>query len=104
MSSPRSYTIRLAGPKDARALRDLAQVDSQSALTGAVLVAAFDDDGIAAAIAMEDGRVIADPFQPTAGLVSALRITRGNHVRSSTLPGRRDRAIATLLRPAAAQY
>jgi hypothetical protein len=103
MTTPRPYTIRLAGPADESALRTLAELDSAAPLTGSALIAEY-DDGIAAAVAMDDDRAIADPFRPTAGLLIALRTTRANHVRAGIAPRRRDRAFATLLRPVAALY
>ena len=98
--SPRQYTIRPAAPGDTAELRRLAVLDSQPSLSGDVLLAEI-DGRIAAAIAMDGGRSVADPFLPTAGLVLALRTTRANHLRRGAMPGLRDRIVATL-RPVSA--
>jgi hypothetical protein len=64
-------TIRLAGPEHADQLRRLAQRDSAGLPNGELLVA-FVGGRLRAAISISDGRAIADPFHPTAGLVSLL--------------------------------
>src|SRR4051794_17347155 len=51
----------------------LAELDSQRPLTGPALVGEIDGKP-AAAISLDDGRVVADPFQQTARLVSLLRM------------------------------
>jgi hypothetical protein len=51
----------------------LAELDSQRPLTGPALVGEIDGRP-AAAISLDDGRVVADPFQHTARLVSLLRM------------------------------
>jgi hypothetical protein len=67
-----TVTIRRAGSKDGVALNLLAMLDSKRPLLGDVLVA--ESDGlILAAISLEDGHVVADPFFPTADLVALLR-------------------------------
>jgi hypothetical protein len=73
-------TIRLATPDDARALRLLAELDSSGPLTGHVLVAEL--GGVpAAAVALDSGSVIADPFQHTAEAVRLLRLRRYHVMR-----------------------
>ena len=64
--------VRPARSVDADALRVLAALDSASPLSGDVLLAVSGGD-IAAAISLDSGAVIADPFQPTAHLVDLLR-------------------------------
>ncbi len=64
--------VRPARSVDADALRVLAALDSAAPLTGDVLLAVSGGD-IAAAISLDSGAVIADPFQPTAHLVDLLR-------------------------------
>ena len=64
--------VRPARSVDADALRVLAALDSAAPLTGDVLLAVSGGD-IAAAISLETGAVIADPFEPTANLVELLR-------------------------------
>jgi hypothetical protein len=64
--------IRLARPDDEATLLRLAALDSASAPHGDVLVARVDGE-ILAAVALESGRAIADPFRHTADLVELLR-------------------------------
>jgi hypothetical protein len=70
--SESTVVIRLATPADVDDLRRLAALDSARALLGTVLVAQS-DDMIRAAYSVEEGRAIADPFLPTAGLVELLK-------------------------------
>jgi 6-phosphofructokinase len=97
-ATPRQYTIRPATALDDAELRRLAILDSQPSLAGEVLLAEM-DGRIVAAVAMDGGRSVADPFVPTAALVAALRTTRFNHMRRGAMPSLRDRIVATL-RPA----
>ena len=55
---------------EARKVRDLAALDSRPALTGDVLLAVVSDEPVAA-ISLADGKVVADPFRPTASTVPA---------------------------------
>ena len=64
--------LRMAGEQDTPAVRRLACLDSALPLGGDVLLAVR-DGAIAAAISVHSGRVVADPFQPTADLVALLR-------------------------------
>jgi hypothetical protein len=76
----RYLTIRLATPDDARALRRLAEIDSAARLTGRALLAEV--DGVAAAaISLETGAAVADPFQYTADIVRMLRLRRDQLTR-----------------------
>src|SRR4051794_14260766 len=73
-------TIRRAYPDDRDALVRLAQLDSGTPPAGAVLVA--ESSGvIVAALDLERGVAIADPFVPTANIVELLRLhaTRAAH-------------------------
>jgi hypothetical protein len=97
MFAANSYVIRhVAGAER------LAELDSQRPLSGPALVGDIDGRP-AAAISLEDGRVVADPFQPTANLVALLRMrARGLHAQSRT-PALRDRLRAAVrVQPAAA--
>jgi hypothetical protein len=68
-------------------------VESQGPLGGPALVGEIDGRP-AAAIAMDDGRVIADPFQETASLVAQLRM-RARGLRSyERMPSLRERLRA----------
>ena len=79
--------IRPAHDADIAALHDLAELDSAAPLEGTVLVAVV--DGAAwAALSLDDGRVIADPFIPTAGAVELLRL-RAAQMRAAAGGARR---------------
>ena len=65
--------IRRARDEDMALLRDLAQLDSGAPLTGPALVAVV-EGRVWAAIGIDDERVIADPFLPTAPAVELLRL------------------------------
>ena len=86
-----TLVIRVATPFDDVELRRLAALDSARPLSGPVLVAQS-DGRIDAALSLEDGRAIADPFRPTAGLVDVLR------ARAARLHGERASAPARLRR------
>ncbi len=95
MSTSSSVTIRLARSADEAALVRLAALDSQRPLTGERIVA--EDAGtIRAALALEGGRVVADPFLSTSDEVALLRLRADRigapqrHVR----PIRRVRQLA----------
>jgi hypothetical protein len=68
-----TVAIRAARGSDGPALERLAALDSKRALTGAVLVAER-DGALAAALAIESGAHVADPFVPSADLVALLRM------------------------------
>ena len=68
-------TIRQATAADAFTLRRLAALDDRPALRGEVLVAEQAGD-VRAALSLENGRAIANPFAPTAALVEMLRMHR----------------------------
>jgi hypothetical protein len=67
-----TLVIRVATRFDDAELHRLAALDSARPLSGSVLIAQS-DGRIDAALSLEDGRAIADPFRPTAGLVEVLR-------------------------------
>jgi hypothetical protein len=67
-----AVVIRAARGSDGATLADLAQLDSQRPLTGDVLIAE-QNGAVVAAVAGD--RVIADPFRPTADVVSLLRLS-----------------------------
>jgi hypothetical protein len=64
--------VRPARPVDADALTVLASLDSAAPLTGDVLLAISGGE-VAAAMSLDTGAVVADPFVPTAHLVELLR-------------------------------
>lgn len=72
MSHRDTILIRSSSEADARALARLASLDSAPALPGPALVAEVDGEMLAA-LPMDGGRAIADPFSETAHLVELLR-------------------------------
>ena len=80
-TSASSITIRLAVPADADGIDRLAQLDSRRAPRGLVIVAEVAGD-LWAAISVDDGHAVADPFRPTGELV-ALLTARSRQLRRS---------------------
>lgn len=95
-----SLTIRPAFPDDAAALERLAQLDSSEVPTGELLIAEV-DGGPAAAMAIQGGAVIADPFQPTAALITLLA-ERARQLRGDA-PRSRGRQLSALRNSLAAR-
>jgi hypothetical protein len=72
--------IRVADTSDAPALARLAALDTAARLHGQILLA--ESGGVVlAALSLDDGRTVADPFLPTAPHVALLR-TRADLLRS----------------------
>ena len=69
---PQPLTLRLADHTDAPVVRRLAQLDSSRPPSGRVLLAVVGSEPVAA-LAVETGAVVADPFRPTADVVDLLR-------------------------------
>jgi hypothetical protein len=93
-----TYVIRPATDDDRPALHALAELDSQRALDGPALVGEIDGRP-AAAISVQDRRVIADPFLFTVQLRHVLRMRAAAlHAREQTpsLPVRVRAAIGTV--------
>ena len=86
-----AVVLRPAGADDEAVVRQLAALDDAPALEGPVLLAVVGGQAVAA-IALDDERVVADPFVPTAHAVSLLQI-RARHLSShvSRRPRRRFR-------------
>jgi hypothetical protein len=74
-STKPSITIRAAAPGDDRALRRLAQRDTQALPEGNLLVAEVGGE-LRAAISLDSGEVTADPFHRTQELVQMLTVQR----------------------------
>jgi hypothetical protein len=85
-SEPLAPTLRLAVPADEAALSDLAQLDADRPPRGAVLLAEA-DGRILAAVSLDDGHGIADPFRPTSELL--WRLMRRAHRLRHEHRGRR---------------
>jgi hypothetical protein len=96
-------TFRYATPCDGPALDRLAQLDSSRIPDGPLLIAEVQDE-LWAAVSLDDGAAIADPFHPTAALLRTLherarqlRLEQGRHL----LRIRRRRLQATGVRSGA---
>jgi hypothetical protein len=87
-STPTTDTVVIRpaeGIEDAVALRSLAELDSKKAADGPALLAEVDGEA-RAALFLADGRIVADPFHPTADLAALLRArTETGERRSSRL-------------------
>jgi hypothetical protein len=81
-----AVVIRAAHDADVPSLHDLAELDSAVPLAGRVLVALVDERPWAA-VGLDDGRIIADPFRPTGAAVELLRL------RAAQLDGRARRWV-----------
>jgi hypothetical protein len=81
---PKAVALRQARADDARALRALAELDEERELTGDALLALIDGEAVAA-MSLEDGQVIANPFVATSDAVALLKLRArhlvGRHVR-----------------------
>jgi hypothetical protein len=64
--------VRFAHPDEAGTLRRIAQLDDAPELAGEILVATIDAD-VVAALSLDDGRVVANPFVRTSDAVELLR-------------------------------
>ena len=113
---PLDLTIRRAGADDEESLVRLAGLDSKHVPPGTFLIAEVDGEH-RAAVAIESGEVLADPFHHTAHLADMLRrraarlraFERPDPVRKSAsmvetaarlMPGHRRRAAAAAARRA----
>jgi hypothetical protein len=76
--SARAVAPRQAQADDARALRLLAELDEEPELAGNALLALVDGEAVAA-LSLEDGRVVANPFVATSDAVALLKL-RARHV------------------------
>lgn len=75
--------IRVAGPDDRAALDDLAARDSRPRLRGDALIAEL-DGVVVAALSLRDGRLVADPWKPTAAIGDQLRL-RASSITATTV-------------------
>jgi hypothetical protein len=94
-----TYVIRLATIDDEPALRRLAELEGQRPLSGGTLLIGEVDGRPAAATSLDDGRVVADPFQLTVQLRHVLVVRAGalrTYARTPSLPERLRKAIGTV--------
>lgn len=68
-----SLTVRALQPADTEAVRLLAALDGKHVPAGPALVAEVDRE-VVAALPLDGGRALADPFRPTAHLVALLEL------------------------------
>ena len=93
-----TYVIRRATVDDEQTLQRLAELDSQRPLNGPALIGEIDGRP-AAAVSLQDGRVIADPFEFTVQLRQVLRMraaATNTHARTPSLPTRLRASIGTV--------
>ncbi len=77
-----ALTVRALQPEDTEAVRLLAALDGQHVPSGPALVAEVDRE-VVAALPLDGGRALADPFRPTAHLVALLEL-RAEQLRART--------------------
>jgi hypothetical protein len=94
----RTLTIRRADAADTGSLVRLAALDSASPPTGNALLAEIGDE-VWAALEIDSGAAIADPFRPSADLVDLLRL-RASLLQDAA--AREGRGLARRLLPRAA--
>ena len=80
MNTTSALTVRQATEADDETLAILAQLDEAAPLHGRALLAELDSRPVAA-LSLEDGRTVADPFVASAGAVSLLRLRAGQLAR-----------------------
>lgn len=83
--NPETLVIRAATIDDEPSLEILAELDSAEPLHAPLLIAEMDAQPVAA-LSMADGDTIANPFRPTADVVTLLRL-RANQLRPVAVPG-----------------
>ena len=94
-------SIRLAQAADMPSLRRVAERDSRPLPIGDMLVAEAQGD-VQAALSLQTGEVVADPFRPTAGMVELLRIRARQFDRGSQgtkMPWTAKRVLSPALEP-----
>jgi hypothetical protein len=92
MSPSISLTIRSANASDAAPLARLAALDSSRVPNGELLIAEL-DGRLVAALSVDTGATIADPFEHTAAIVDSLRAQAQRRARPAVLPGALGRAL-----------
>jgi hypothetical protein len=85
MTSTAHLTLRHATATDDAALTRLAALDSSRIPSGELLVAELDRT-LVAALSIDTGAVIADPFEHTAAIVESLRAQARQRTRPALAP------------------
>ena len=88
-----TFTIRYADAHDGYAIHRLAAMDSSSAPSGDVLLAEVGDE-LWAALEVETGAAVADPFRPSGELVDLLRFHAEGERRERSERRRLPRLLA----------
>jgi hypothetical protein len=83
-----AVAIRRAQDADTPLLHDLAELDSRKPLAGPVLIALV-EGRVWAALGLDDDRIVADPFLPTAPAVDLLRLRARQLQTAARRPRRR---------------
>jgi hypothetical protein len=97
MFSATAYHIRPARDQDEPSLRRLAFLDSADPLTGRILIGEIDRVP-AAAMSLDEQRIVADPFQKSDSLRVHLRMRAAGIQAHERTPSVRDRIRAALRR------
>ena len=92
-----AYIIRLAGDYDERELARLAEIDSAAPLEHPILLGEIGGRP-AAALDLDTGRAVADPFVATADLLDHLRLRAGTYDAPARRPGLAERIQAAMTR------
>ena len=94
MTSTASLTIRHATASDEADLIRLAALDSSRVPSGELLVAEIDGN-LVAALSVDTGATIADPFEHAAAVVDSMRaqVRARRAARPAILPGHLGRAL-----------
>ena len=93
-----NITVRRSRPDDEVALSRLAALDSARPLRGPALIAEA-GERMLAALPLDSGRPVADPFEPTAELVALLELRREQLTEAPV--ARRGRVRRSLMRASA---
>jgi len=94
MTSTASLTIRHASAADEADLTRLAALDSSRVPSGELIVAQL-DGRLVAALSVDTGAAIADPFEHTAAILDSMRaqVRSSRQPRPAILPGHLGRAL-----------
>jgi hypothetical protein len=101
MTSTSTIILQQATAHDDAALREVSQLDSARVIARPALMAIV-DGRLVAAVSLDDGRIVADPFVATEEAVRLLRLRR-HTLKAGARERRRSgrRALRLRLRPAA---
>ncbi|MGH2948581.1 MAG: hypothetical protein ACRDPC_20375, partial [Solirubrobacteraceae bacterium] len=98
MYAANAYVIRPAAEEDGFALRRLAELDSQSPLTGRIILAEVAGKPVAA-MSLDEWRVVADPLVRSDAVRVHLRPRASGIEAHRRMPTVRERLLAGLRRP-----